>query len=64
MNLEKLRDRFGGALITISDTEYEEDGRIAEAYQPVSLERLIELKKRYDPDNVSHNNRNMVPRAE
>ena len=42
----------------------DEDDRIAEAYQTASFDRLIELKNRYDPDNVFHRNQNIAPRAE
>jgi FAD/FMN-containing dehydrogenase len=40
----------------------EDPGRIREAYGDAVYERLVEVKTRYDPDNVFHHNQNIRPR--
>ena len=35
--------------------------RLRAVYGPDKYERLIALKRRYDPDNVFRNNRNVLP---
>ena len=35
----------------------DDNARVADAYGP-NLERLVELKRRYDPDNLFHLNQN------
>jgi FAD/FMN-containing dehydrogenase len=39
-------------------------GRIREAYGSTVYERLVDVKTKYDPDNVFHHNQNIRPRAE
>jgi FAD/FMN-containing dehydrogenase len=41
----------------------EEPGRVREAYGDAVYDRLVEVKTRYDPDNVFHHNQNIRPRA-
>jgi FAD/FMN-containing dehydrogenase len=39
----------------------QESDRIVEAYGPEHARRLVELKDRWDPDNVFHHNQNIAP---
>jgi FAD/FMN-containing dehydrogenase len=40
---------------------YDEGGRTVDAYPPVTLARLAELKRRYDPTNMFRHNQNIIP---
>jgi FAD/FMN-containing dehydrogenase len=40
---------------------YDGKARIHEAYPEATLNRLVDVKKRYDPDNVFHMNHNFAP---
>jgi FAD/FMN-containing dehydrogenase len=40
----------------------EEPGRVREAYGDAVYDRLVDVKTRYDPDNVFHHNQNILPR--
>jgi FAD/FMN-containing dehydrogenase len=48
----------GGAYINFMTEE--ETGRVAAAYGP-NYKRMIEVKKKYDPDNLFHLNHNISP---
>jgi hypothetical protein len=37
------------------------DQGVRRAYPPATLERLVEVKRRYDPDNLFHLNLNVPP---
>jgi FAD/FMN-containing dehydrogenase len=37
------------------------DDVLASAYPGPTLDRLREVKRRYDPDNLFHNNHNIAP---
>ncbi|WP_163528062.1 FAD-binding oxidoreductase [Halobacillus ihumii] len=41
-----------------------ENGRLKDVYSEENLNRLSELKKRYDPENIFHNNLNLLPDTE
>lgn len=41
----------------------EDPGRIREAYGAGVYDRLVDVKTRYDPDNVFHHNQNIRPRS-
>ena len=62
--------RFFAALDRYRDGVYvnflggdEDPGRIRDAYGAAVYDRLVEIKTRYDPDNVFHHNQNIRPRA-
>lgn len=48
----------GGVYVNLLDAD--EDDRVAAAYGD-NYERLVELKRRWDPDNVFRTNANIVP---
>ncbi|CAN5646185.1 FAD-binding oxidoreductase [soil metagenome] len=45
-------------------TEDEGDDRTRQAYPPAVYERLVQIKNRYDPDNVLRHNKNIQPMVE
>jgi alkanesulfonate monooxygenase SsuD/methylene tetrahydromethanopterin reductase-like flavin-dependent oxidoreductase (luciferase family)/FAD/FMN-containing dehydrogenase len=56
---DALRPQFSGLYLSFeTDTRA---GRLEEAFPGATLERLRELKARYDPDNVFRDNFNIVP---
>jgi hypothetical protein len=42
----------------------EDPGRVREAYGDSVYDRLVDVKTKYDPDNVFHHNQNIRPRSE
>ncbi|GAA4594608.1 alkanesulfonate monooxygenase SsuD/methylene tetrahydromethanopterin reductase-like flavin-dependent oxidoreductase (luciferase family) [Actinoplanes octamycinicus] len=55
----ELAPHFRGLYLSFETDQRPE--RIAEAWPPATLERLRELKRRYDPDNVFRDNFNITP---
>ena len=39
----------------------DESDRVTEAYDPAHYARLVEIKRRYDPDNLFRMNQNISP---
>jgi FAD/FMN-containing dehydrogenase len=60
--LDALEPHRAGVYVNFLDSD---DGtsRVQEAYGDANYERLVEVKAKYDPDNVFHNNKNIQPRA-
>ena len=56
---QSLKSYGDGVYVNFLDKEGEQ--RVREAYPPATYERLAELKKRYDPDNLFHLNQNIAP---
>jgi alkanesulfonate monooxygenase SsuD/methylene tetrahydromethanopterin reductase-like flavin-dependent oxidoreductase (luciferase family) len=57
---EELRDHFNGLYLSFETDRSIE--RLHDAFPPRTLERLRELKARYDPTNVFRDNFNIAPR--
>lgn len=51
----------GGAYSNFLENEGE--ARIRESYAAETYERLAEIKRRYDPENVFAGNQNIAPKA-
>jgi FAD/FMN-containing dehydrogenase len=56
---EDLASHYSGLYLSFETDQRPE--RIGEAWPPATLDRLRELKKRYDPDNVFRDNFNIDP---
>jgi FAD/FMN-containing dehydrogenase len=56
---ESLRPRSVGAYSNFLEAEGE--ARVREAYPALTLRRLAEVKRRYDPTNLFHMNQNVAP---
>ena len=57
---DALRPHRGGVYVNFLDAD-DDTTRIHEAYGDETYRRLAEVKARYDPDNVFHNNKNILP---
>lgn len=53
--------RFTSPRAYVNSLEAEEEGRVRDAYGAGKYERLVALKRRYDPENVFHLNQNIRP---
>lgn len=58
--LEALRPHRAGVYVNFLDSD-DDTSRVREAYGEDTYRRLAEVKAKYDPDNVFHNNRNIRP---
>ena len=58
--LEDLRSHSTGVYVNFLDAD-DDTSRVREAYGDETLRRLAEVKAKYDPDNVFHNNKNIQP---
>ena len=67
-NMAWVRDTFAALRPYTAPKVYvnyladDERSRVGDAYGP-NLERLVDLKRRYDPDNLFHLNQNIDPAA-
>jgi hypothetical protein len=59
--LHALQPHRAGVYVNFLDAD-DDTARVHEAYGDNTYRRLAEIKARYDPDNVFHNNKNIEPR--
>jgi hypothetical protein len=75
--ISKLRASLKGEVIGPEDPRYEDmrracaayvgfigqegDDGVRRAYPPATLKRLVQVKRRYDPENLFHLNLNIAP---
>ena len=57
-----LQPHRAGVYVNFLDSD-DDAGRVREAYGDDTYRRLAEVKAKYDPDNVFHNNKNILPRT-
>ncbi len=60
--LDALRPHRAGVYVNFLDAD-DDTSRVREAYGDDTYRRLAEVKARYDPENVFHNNKNIRPGA-
>ena len=60
--LDALQPHRAGVYVNFLDCD-DDAGRVREAYGDDTYRRLAEVKARYDPENVFHNNKNIQPAA-
>jgi FAD/FMN-containing dehydrogenase len=58
--LDALRPHRAGVYVNFLDSDDDTD-RVREAYGDDTYQRLAEVKAKYDPENVFHNNKNIQP---
>ncbi len=60
--LQALQPHRAGVYVNFLDSD-DDTSRVREAYGDDTYRRLAEVKAKYDPENVFHNNKNIQPRA-
>jgi hypothetical protein len=60
--LAALQHHRAGVYVNFLDSD-DDASRVVEAYGDDTYHRLAELKARYDPENMFHNNKNIQPRT-
>ena len=58
--LQALQPHRAGVYVNFLDAD-DDTSRVREAYGDDTYLRLAEIKAKYDPDNVFHNNKNIEP---
>ena len=58
--LDALQPHRAGVYVNFLDSD-DDTSRVREAYGDDTYQRLAEVKAKYDPDNVFHNNKNIQP---
>jgi hypothetical protein len=58
--LHALQPHRAGVYVNFLDAD-DDTSRVHEAYGDETCRRLAEIKARYDPENVFHNNKNIEP---
>jgi FAD/FMN-containing dehydrogenase len=58
--LQALQPHHAGVYVNFLDSD-DDASRVREAYGDNTYRRLAEIKAKYDPDNVLHNNKNIEP---
>jgi hypothetical protein len=58
--LQALQPHRAGVYVNFLDSD-DDTSRVHEAYGDDTYLRLAEIKARYDPENVFHNNKNIKP---
>ena len=57
----RVLSRFGRVGVYVNDLGTDAGERVREVYGAATFERLVDLKRRWDPDNVFHLNANIAP---
>ena len=60
--LDALQPHRAGVYVNFLDSD-DDTSRVREAYGDETYRRLAEVKARYDPENIFHNNKNILPRT-
>ena len=60
---DALQPHTAGVYVNFLDSDDDTD-RVREAYGDDTYQRLAEVKAKYDPENVFHNNKNIPPRTQ
>ena len=58
--LDALQPHRAGVYVNFLDSD-DDPSRVREAYGDATFQRLAEVKAKYDPENVFHNNKNVPP---